>query len=605
MKITFLPQNITCEAEAGDTILQAAVKAGVNIDGNCAGQGTCGKCKVKIVEGDLSECVDHHHRLSQNEEEAGYRLACCHKVSDGMVVEMPEAETTASRKKKMVILPENFEPGETVEKHCITVEKASLANQNSDEVRVEQALGWEDLRFSYSALERLPQALSEGEEVTVTLRDGEVIDVEPGNTEDENYGIAVDIGTTTVVVMLWNLRKGSMEEISAVTNPQGAYGADVISRITFVMEQAGNLSVIHKAVIDCINRAIEEFAETLHIRPQNIYRFAVVGNTTMSHIFLQINPSALAVAPFAPVFTRGKTVLAAELGLHANEAAEVYTAANIAGHVGSDITAGVITTDLMDCDKGHLFIDIGTNGEIVLTGNGRAVACSTAAGPAFEGSSITQGMRAARGAIEKVDIREDSVDISVIGDCEPVGICGSGIIDAVGELIRTGIVDKSGRLLDRKKLEKKGISEGILKHIREDGKSCDFVLYFSEDGKNDVVITQKDVREVQLAKAAISAGITIMMKEIGVTLDTLEKVSIAGAFGNYIRNASAINIGLLPAVNEEKIVSLGNSAGIGASMILLSERCREESEIVAERIQHIELAGRSDFQDQYMMAMMF
>ncbi len=197
------------------------------------------------------------------------------------------------------------------------------------------------------------------------------------------------------------------------------------------------------------------------------------------------------------------------------------------------------------------------------------------------------------------------MDISVIGDCEPVGICGSGIIDAVGELIRTGIVDKSGRLLDRKKLEKKGISEGILKHIREDGKSCDFVLYFSEDGKNDVVITQKDVREVQLAKAAISAGITIMMKEIGVTLDTLEKVSIAGAFGNYIRNASAINIGLLPAVNEEKIVSLGNSAGIGASMILLSERCREESEIVAERIQHIELAGRSDFQDQYMMAMMF
>ena len=605
MKITFMPQNVTWEAEEGETILQAAVRAGVNIDGNCAGKGTCGKCKVKILEGDLSECMDHHHRLSENEIEAGYRLACCHKVSDGMVVEMPEAETTASRKRRMVNLPEGFEPAAWVEKHCITVEKASLANQHSDEVRTAEALGWEDLRFSYSALKKLPRVLDEGGEITVTLRDGQVIDVEKGNTERENYGVAVDIGTTTVVVMLWNLGSGEMEEISAVTNPQGAYGADVISRITFVMEKAGNLEIIHKAVIDCINRAIDEFARELKVQPENIYQFTVVGNTTMSHIFLEVDPSSLALAPFAPAFTAGREVAAGDLGLHGNASAQVYTAANIAGHVGSDITAGVITTDLMKCDKGHLFIDIGTNGEIVLTGNGRAVACSTAAGPAFEGSSIKQGMRAARGAIERVDITDEGAAISVIGDCQPVGICGSGIIDAVGELIRTGIVDKTGRLLGREKLEKKGVSEGVLKHIREDGNASEFVLYFSEDGKNDVVITQKDVREVQLAKAAISAGISIMMKEIGLTVETLEKVSIAGAFGNYIRNTSAINIGLLPKIDEKKIVSLGNSAGIGASMILLSERCREESETVAAQIQHIELAGRSDFQDQYMMAMMF
>lgn len=265
----------------------------------------------------------------------------------------------------------------------------------------------------------------------------------------------------------------------------------------------------------------------------------------------------------------------------------------------------MITTDLMECGRGHLFIDIGTNGEIVLTGNGRAVACSTAAGPAFEGSSIKQGMRAARGAIERVDILEDRVEIGVIGDAVPMGICGSGIIDAVGEMIRVGIVDKSGRLLGREKLAKKGISENILKHIKENNKANDFVLYFSEDGKSDVVITQKDVREVQLAKAAISAGITIMMKEIGVTADTLAKVSIAGAFGSYIRNTSAIHIGLLPKVSEEKIFSLGNSAGIGASMLLLSEKCREEAECSARRIEHIELAARSDFQDQYMMAMSF
>ena len=233
------------------------------------------------------------------------------------------------------------------------------------------------------------------------------------------------------------------------------------------------------------------------------------------------------------------------------------------------------------------------------------MACSTAAGPAFEGSSISQGMRAARGAVERVDILEDEVKISVIGDAAPVGICGSGIIDAVGALIRTGIVDKSGRLLGREELAKKGIHENILGHIKENDRSNDFVLYFSEDGKSDVVITQKDVREVQLAKAAISAGITIMMKEIGVSAGTLEKVSIAGAFGNYIRNTSAINIGLLPKVSEDKIYSLGNSAGIGASMILLSSCARQEAELSARRIEHIELAARSDFQDQYMMAMSF
>jgi len=605
MKITFLPQNITWEAEAGETILQAAVKAGVNIDGNCAGMGTCGKCKVKVLEGDKSVVNDHHHKLTENEIEAGWRLACCHPVSDGMVIEMPESETTASRKKKLINLPEGFEAVPMVEKVCVEVPKSSIHDQRSDEVRITEASGYEELTFTYDALKKIPSVLGTGSQVTIAIRGGEVIDIEAGDTTKENYGVAVDIGTTTAVVMLWNVQTGEMLDVSASTNPQGAYGADVISRITFVMEKEGNLDVIHDVIIDCIAKAVEGFAKERGFKTENIYQYVVVGNTTMSHIFLGVDPSQLAVSPFTPVFTRGVHVSAKALKLPAFSHADVHVAANIAGHVGSDITAGVITTDLMDCGEGHLFIDIGTNGEIVLTGNGRAVACSTAAGPAFEGSSIKQGMRAARGAIERVDILEDRVEIGVIGDAEPIGICGSGIIDAVGELIRTGIVDKSGRLLGREKLAKKGIHENILKHIKEDDKANDFVLYFSEDGKSDVVITQKDVREVQLAKAAISAGITIMMKEIGVTKDTLAKISIAGAFGNYIRNTSAMNIGLLPKIGEEKIHSLGNSAGIGASMILLSERCREEAEVSARNIEHIELAARSDFQDQYMMAMSF
>ncbi|WP_419023197.1 ASKHA domain-containing protein [Emergencia sp.] len=605
MKITFLPQNITWEAITGETILQAAVKAGVNIDGNCAGSGTCGKCKVKIIEGDLSQCDDHHHKLTEAEIEAGYRLACCHQVTEGMVIEMPESETTASRKKKLIHLPEGFVPKAAVTKRCINVPAASIQNQNSDEARIKAALGMEELQFSLETLLKLPEIAKNAEEITVTIRDGQVIDAECGNTEKDNYGVAVDIGTTTVVIMLWNAASGEMMDIFAATNPQGAYGADVISRITYVMEKEGNLETIHQTIIDCINKAVKGFEENEGIRPEHIYQMAVVGNTTMSHIFLGVNPAQLALAPFTPVFTAPVDMAAKELHLTICPDAEVHVAANIAGHVGSDITAGIITTDLMQCDKGHLFIDIGTNGEIVLTGNGRAVACSTAAGPAFEGSSIKQGMRAARGAIERVDIFESGVEIETIGDVSPIGICGSGIIDAVGEMIRVGIVDKSGRLLSREKLAKKGLSENILNHIKEGEKANDFVLYFSEDGKSDVVITQKDVREVQLAKAAISAGITIMMKEIGVEEAQIAKISIAGAFGNYIRNISAMNIGLLPKIAEEKIVSLGNSAGIGASMILLSSDSKEEARKVAREIEHIELAARSDFQDQYMMAMMF
>ena len=605
MKITFLPQNITWEANAGETILQAAVKAGVNIDANCAGSGTCGKCKVKILEGDLEQCDDQHHKLTEAEIDAGYRLACRHQVTEGMVIEMAESETTASRKKKLIRLPEGFVQKTGVAKQWVKVNAPSLADQNSDEARIKAALGRDDLDFLREALLKLPEITKKSEEMTVTISDGQIIDVESGNTVGENYGVAVDIGTTTVVVMLWNADSAEMMDIFAATNPQGAYGADVISRITYIMEEEGNLKTIHGTIIDCINKAIEGFEENDGIRCENIYQMTVVGNTTMSHIFLGVNPSSLAVAPFTPVFTAPVDTAAKDLGLAACANARVHVAANIAGHVGSDITAGVITTDLMECGKGHLFIDIGTNGEIVLTGNGRAVACSTAAGPAFEGSSIKQGMRAARGAIERVDILESGVAVETIGDAAPMGICGSGLIDAVGEMIRTGVVDKSGRLLSREKLAKKGLSENILRHIKEGERANDFVLYFSEDGKSDVVITQKDVREVQLAKAAISAGITIMMKEIGIKEDQLSKISIAGAFGNYIRNTSAMNIGLLPRIGEEKIFSLGNSAGIGASMILLSRDSKGEAEKAAREIEHIELAARSDFQDQYMMAMMF
>lgn len=517
MKVTFLPQGKTVEIEAGKTILEAAAKAGVDIDGNCGGKGTCGKCKVKIAS-------------------EGYVLACLTHIKEDTVVEIPETETTASRKKKLVKLPDSF--------------KADKGESGS-------------------------------------------------------VGVAVDIGTTTLVVMFWDLETGRMLDIDAMTNPQGVYGADVISRISFTMENDDGCQILHDKVVNAINSTVEEFCSKKGCDINRIKKYAVVGNTTMSHLFLNVAPASLAVAPFAPAFT-GKVVMTGEeAALAGDPSARVVVAPNIAGHVGSDITAGIITTDLMDMDKGHLFIDIGTNGEIVLSAKGRILACSTAAGPAFEGNSVKYGMRAAAGAIERVDLEEEGVKIGSIGDSDPIGICGSGIIDAVGELIRTGVADKSGRILKKDRARSKGISEHILDNIAESEGGNDFLLYAGEKPEENVYITQKDVREIQLAKAAISAGISIMMEEIGIGIDEIEKVSIAGAFGNYIRRESALNMGLLPGVDIEKIQAIGNSAGIGASMILLSEAAEAEAERVSKTVEHIELAEKKNFQDEYLKGMRF
>ncbi len=518
INIKFLPTNKTYEGKPLASVLECAAAVGVNIDGNCSGKGTCGKCKVLVERSD-----GRKEKL----------LACSSEPENGMTVTIPEAETTAQRKQKLVTLPQGFLP---------------------------------DKR--------------------------------------KGYGISVDIGTTTVVVMLWSLENGEMVDINAFTNPQGVYGADVISRIQFTIEQETGLEKLHKSVIDSIRNEVEAFMSKHGIDESEIREYVVAGNTTMSHLFLGVSPRSLAVAPFSPAFKGTIQKTASDLGLSGGENCMVKLIPNIAGHVGSDITAGIITTDLMKKEKGHLFIDIGTNGEIVFSGNGVIACCSTAAGPAFEGSSVEKGMRAARGAIERVYIKDEGISIEVIGDAEPIGICGSGIIDCIGEMVRIGIIDRTGKLLSPEKLRKKGISENIISSITEEDGAYSLLLYRSDSGE-EISISQKDVREVQLAKAAISAGIHTLMNFAGMKESEIEKISIAGAFGSYIRKESAINCGLIPKVSNDKIFSLGNSAGIGASMALLSEKAFDETVKISCEIEHIDLAMRDDFQDIYMTAMRF
>ena len=349
---------------------------------------------------------------------------------------------------------------------------------------------------------------------------------------------------------------------------------------------------------------MEGFIEGSAYEYESIRKYVVVGNTTMSHLFLGVDPRSLAVSPFKPQFEGPQERRVGELGLRGAEDAIVRVVPNIAGHVGSDITAGLIATDILKKDKGHLFLDIGTNGEIVVSGKGKIATCATAAGPAFEGSSIAQGMRAAGGAIERIDLSDEGVSIKVIGDMKPIGICGSGIIDAIGEMVRTGVVDKTGKLLAPERMAKKGVPQAIVDLIGKNDDGYYLTLYKDPEG-NDIRITQKDVREIQLAKAAIKAGWETLMNAVGVSLDELEKISIAGAFGSYIRKESAVNCGLIPDIDHDKIFSIGNSAGIGASMALLSQEAFDTTVHTAETIEHIELATRSDFQEKYMLAMRF
>lgn len=568
MIITFLPQNIKYHANAEDNLLSIAALAGVFIDGNCGSKGICGKCKIKVLSGDLEPIGSHELEvLTEKEIEQGYRLACKIFIESDMVVEVSTLKHATRRKTKLTYLPDDF----------------------------------------------IPEVKSK-------------------------YGIAYDIGTTTVVAMLWNLKTGKLLDTVAKTNPQSVYGADVISRINFCSVKSENLSQIQKKIIDCMNELSDELFEKTKVKPDDVLELVAVGNTTMSHLLLGMNPETLARAPFEPAFTGGRTVAISKLGLLANtenlnndkvkqEIGEdsvedvaagksfakhfgdtnLHVLPNIAGHVGSDIVAGILSSRLRERGGTNLSIDIGTNGEIALFHSGKIYVCSTAAGPAFEGASIKHGMRAASGAIEVVSIKNGEVSLDTIDGKTAVGICGSGLIDAIAQMLDAGVIDTSGKMVDAAVAEAAGLPSGIIQRLRKDGRVNEFVLAFGkgENTPTDIVITQKDVREVQLAKAAIQAGITCLLNLAGITFQEIDRVILAGAFGNYINKKSALRIGMLPPLPLEKIISVGNAAGSGASMALLSLKERERAHEIAKTAIHVELSTDPSFQDEFLNAMYF
>lgn len=605
-KVTFLPPNKIVEVPDGNTIFQAAVASGVQLESTCGGRGTCGKCKVLISSERVNPTTDIDKKfLSQIEQTVGWVLACNYQVHEDITVQLTEQKDAFKRKSGLEQM-QSVELAPSISKYKLQLSEPTVEDQTPDWERLIAALPNRKVRFNHRTARNLPKVLHQsGFQVTTVLDEDSVLTVELGDTIERSYGLAIDIGTTTIVVYLMDLNEGKVVDSGGVTNPQRVFGADVISRINYAAKGTEQLGQLQTKVIDGLNGIIALLCKNNGISKDEIYQAVVVGNTTMSHLFLGIDPTYLAPAPFIPVFRKEVQVEARELGLNILETGHVVVLPNVAGYVGAD-TVGVMLAAKVDQLQGFtLAIDIGTNGEMILAGEGRILTCSTAAGPAFEGAEIKHGMRAADGAIEGVKIADD-VQLAVIGGAKPQGICGSGLIDVIAEMAKSGVINSTGRLaILPMELEK--LPPLLQKRLRQTEQGAEFVLAWSQDTSTgeDIVLTQKDIRELQLAKGAMRAGIQILMTEMGINQEQLDRVMLAGAFGNYLKKESALRIGLLPPLPIERVSAIGNAAGDGAKMALLSTMERVRATKLADHAEQLELSTRKDFQNQFIQAMTF
>ncbi len=607
-RIKFIPHGKDFDVDPGTNLLKAADQAGLYIEGDCAGKGTCGKCRVKIIEGELGQptAAEEKH-LSESEIKAGWALACQREVKSDCIIEIPIQKDAHSRKTSLKGGVEKYTAEPAVEKITVQLTKPAVEDQTADLERLINKLDRGDLTVKPRELAHFPAMLRNNNyNVTAAISGNRLLSIEPNDTTGQLYGVAFDIGTTTIVGSLLDLSNAEVIAVSATTNPQNIYGADVISRINHAADTPNGLKQLQEKVIGAVNNIIRDLIHQTRVARDRIYEIVAVGNTTMSHLFMGIDPTYLAPAPFVPAYSRALNVEAAELGIKINPSGRVIFLPNIAGYVGSDTVGVILAADLDLPGDNCVAIDIGTNGELVLRANGKLMACSTAAGPAFEGAQIRQGMRAAAGAIEIVNYTNGQIELGMIDDAPACGICGSGLIDAASALIDAGLVEPSGRFVNPED-KPDAVPEHFRHRLRRGENGFEFILVSKDNSETgeDIVLTQSDLRELQLAKGAINAGLMILLKEAGITVDDLDRVLLAGAFGNYVRKESALGIGLLPLLPPEKISAIGNAAGDGARMALASANNRDRAEKLTKAVKHMELSTRKDFQEFFVDALPF
>ncbi len=544
--------------------------------------------------------------LSSEELAASTRLSCQAIVTGECVCTVPNTnrmtEDQIMTEGKSVHFP--FAPD--TRKALLQLSPPKVGDKYFDLEAVEEgirAIEPELATPSLAVIRAVPAITREsGGRLTAVLDQNVLLGIEKGDSRDRLYGIAFDIGTTTVVGKLIDLNEDRTLAVASALNAQEPFGADVVTRVKYTIENAGGLQRLHRLAIDQIGSLTDELCEKAGVAATDVHKCVIVGNTVMQHLALGVDPHYLVLSPFTPALQGPVTVPAEDLGLRMAPRGVAYFLPNLACFVGGDITAVLVTLDLESSDELHLVVDIGTNGEIVLGSRNRIVCCSSPAGPAWEGASISWGMRAAYGAIERVDLRDGDLAYRTVGNGPPAGICGSGLMDLAALCRRSGIIDESGRILSEDGAGK--APEAI--RARLGSRDSGSFLRIAPVGQNTwIELNQRDVREIQLAKAAIASGIQMLLRECGVGPEEIGRISIAGAFGNHIRGEDALDIGLLPRVPADRIHFIGNAAAAGAEAILRSRDARLKAERLARSVDYVEVAGRPDFQDLFVDCLLF
>jgi len=571
----------------GTTLFDAASWNGIAIDSTCGGHGTCKKCRVRVVSGAVPLSSVDLRAFEPDELRAGWRLACRALAREDVQIEVPPLQTRP--KAALVGVGRHVILRPAVQKRYLELSEPTLEDQTSDLERVLGAMDDVELRAPLELLRELGGTLrSSGWKVTAVLCDGLLLDVEAGDTRERRFAIAFDLGTTSVVANLLDLESGQPLSVRSMLNKQQPFGADVITRISALMMDPRARERLRELAHATLAELAAEVCAEAAVDAAEVYEIVVAGNVTMLALALGIDPEPLSMAPFTIAARTLPDASAADFGVHVHPRAPAVTFPALGAYVGPDIVAGVLASGLTLDRRNRLLIDVGTNSEIVLGSSAGALATAAPAGPAFEAAQIRCGMRAAEGAIEGVKILDGAVELSVIGDVPPVGLCGSGLVDAVAELVRAGILDRSGRFVD-------GSSERLSKI----GEEKVFILH------DAVYLSQRDVRELQFAKASIATGWTILCRELGIAPEELSQVLLAGSFGTYLSPASAIRIGLVPRLPLMRIVSAGNLAGEGAKIAALSTSERAAGRSVLGEVRYVELSGRADFNDLFIDELSF
>lgn len=581
--------------EPGESLLDILLAAGVYVDNACNGNGTCGKCRVKLLSGNLPEPGDTERRLlKQSELESGVRMSCLVRPSCDIMVEVLQKE------RKHEVLTSGYVPdfafSPDISKQLVTIHKPTLEDQTPFEDQIMAQTGATLVEHTAVCKPHIAPG-----EYTAVLHGGRVIDLEPGDTCHLLFGVAIDIGTTTVVCELVDMRTGEALASASEINAQKHFGLDVLTRITYELDHPENgVANLQKAIVRSINKMVDSACRQASVEKEHIYEFSVGANCTMMHMLLGVDATCIGKAPFAPVFVKSRDVLASQIGLEGAAGARLYCLPSVSAYIGADIVAGAYVCNLKDEAGNVLFIDIGTNGEIVLASHGKLLSCSCAAGPALEGMNISSGMRAQEGAIEDVVIGEDGVTLRVIGDVEPAGVCGSGILTVMRELLKTGIVRKTGAFVKADKFPE-GDWRARLIETQEDGKRA-FVI---SERPEKLLITQGDVRQVQLAKGAILSGFVALLNKAGIDMADLDKVLIAGQFGAHLPADSMTGTGILPKEVEDRLVYVGNTSKTGAYMALMSGDVKRGMEQLAEQMDYLELGATENYERLFSECLVF